>query len=123
MLTLNRMRGRVAKGPKETEDGGFNVLTVPTMKNVLLLAAVSFALPCMVSALPGEKPLPDPNKPVSYFKDVRPIFQAQCQGCHQPAKAKGGYVMTDFARMLAGGESAEKGELAVVPGNPDKSLL
>jgi WD40 repeat protein len=31
--------------------------------------------------------------------------------------------MTDFAKMLAGGESAEKGELAVIPGNPEKSLL
>src|SRR5215213_1945647 len=65
----------------------------------------------------------DPSKPVSYFKSIRPIFQAQCQGCHQPAKAQGGYVMTDFARLLRGGESADKGELAVVPGEPDKSLL
>ena len=24
---------------------------------------------------------------VSYDKQIRPIFQAQCQGCHQPAKA------------------------------------
>jgi mono/diheme cytochrome c family protein len=38
--------------------------------------------------LPADSAKPDPNKPVSYFKDVRPIFQAQCQGCHQPAKAK-----------------------------------
>ena len=28
---------------------------------------------------------------VSYFKDVRPLFVQHCQGCHQPAKAKGGY--------------------------------
>ena len=25
--------------------------------------------------------------PVSYYKQIRPIFQAHCQGCHQPAKA------------------------------------
>ncbi len=44
---------------------------------------------------------------ISYYKQVRPIFQAQCQGCHQPAKASGGYVMTAFDRLLAGGDSKE----------------
>ncbi|MES2694694.1 MAG: c-type cytochrome domain-containing protein [Verrucomicrobiota bacterium] len=58
--------------------------------------------------------------PVSYWKQIRPIFQASCQGCHQPARNKGGYVMTDFARLMAGGESGEK---AIVPGDPKKSLL
>ena len=49
---------------------------------------------------------------VSYDKQIRPIFQAQCQGCHQPAKAGGGYVMTAFDRMLKGGESDERGDRA-----------
>src|SRR5687768_5570905 len=65
----------------------------------------------------------DEGKPVSYYKQIRPIFQAHCQGCHQPAKAKGDYVMTDFARLLRGGESAGKGEIAIVAKDPDKSLL
>ena len=42
--------------------------------------------------------------PVSYHKQIRPLFQATCQGCHQPAKLKGGYTMTDFQKLLAGGE-------------------
>jgi WD40 repeat protein/mono/diheme cytochrome c family protein len=58
--------------------------------------------------------------PVSYYKEIRPIFQAHCQGCHQPAKAKGEYVMTDFAKLLAGGES---GKPAVVPRHPEQSAL
>ncbi|WP_166824908.1 DUF1549 domain-containing protein [Thalassoroseus pseudoceratinae] len=57
---------------------------------------------------------------VSYYKDIRPILQAHCQGCHQPAKANGSYVMTDFAKMVAGGESTLE---AVVPGKPDDSYL
>ena len=57
---------------------------------------------------------------VSYDKQIRPIFQARCQGCHQPAKAGGGYVMTAFDRMLKGGESDEP---AIVPGKPDESHL
>ncbi len=74
-----------------------------------------------VSAFAAEKD--DPNAPVSYFKKVRPIFQAQCQGCHQPAKAKGGYVMTDFARLLRGGDDVEKEGAAITPGQPEKSYL
>src|SRR5262249_15154365 len=57
---------------------------------------------------------------VSYFRDVRPIFQANCQGCHQPAKAMGDYVMTDLAALVKGGES---GDPAIVPGKPDESYL
>ncbi len=60
------------------------------------------------------------TRPVSFYKDIRPIFQAQCQGCHQPAKDKGGYVMTDFKRLLAGGESKK---MAVVPKDAAKSHL
>ena len=61
-----------------------------------------------------------PSTRVSYYKQVRPIFQAHCQGCHQPAKAGGGYVMTAFDRLLAGGKSKAA---AVVPGKPDESHL
>ena len=57
---------------------------------------------------------------VSFYKQIRPIFQSHCQGCHQPAKQAGAYVMTDFARLLAGGESESA---AIVPGKPDESYI
>jgi WD40 repeat protein/mono/diheme cytochrome c family protein len=57
---------------------------------------------------------------ISYDKQIRPIFQARCQGCHQPAKPSGGYVMTAFDRMLVGGKSKA---VAIVPGNPGESNL
>ena len=57
---------------------------------------------------------------VSYYKQIRPILQAHCQGCHQPAKAKGGYVMTDFAGLLKGGDHEG---VAVVPGKPMDSAM
>jgi hypothetical protein len=59
-------------------------------------------------------------KPVSYYDDIRPLFQARCHGCHQPAKDKGEYIMTDFAALLKGGDSEET---AIVPGKPDLSHL
>ncbi|MEZ6130914.1 MAG: DUF1549 domain-containing protein [Planctomycetaceae bacterium] len=57
---------------------------------------------------------------VSFHKQIRPILQAQCLGCHQPAKSSGAYVMTDFATLLKGGET---GDAAIVPGKPDESYL
>ena len=61
-----------------------------------------------------------PGGPVSFYHDVRPIFQANCQGCHQPSKSKGGYVMTSFEKMLKGGE---KDGVAVIPGDVSKGSL
>src|SRR5688500_6658402 len=89
---------------------------------LFLLAHAGLA--AFVVAAPPKKSEEDPNAPISYFNKIRPIFQAHCQGCHQPAKAKGGYVMTDFAKLLAGGEECAKDGLkAVVPKDPAKSFL
>ncbi|MBT5846806.1 MAG: hypothetical protein HOH86_09450, partial [Verrucomicrobiales bacterium] len=71
------------------------------------------------SAITAAETVAEP-KPVSYFKQIRPILQANCQGCHQPAKAKGGYVMTDFAGLLKGGDNEG---VAVVPGKPMDSAM
>ena len=60
------------------------------------------------------------NKPVSYYKDIRPILQANCQGCHQPAKPKGGYVLTDYDRLIQPGDSKDK---PIVSGQPEASLF
>ena len=66
---------------------------------------------------PGEnEPLPEV---ISYHQHVRPILQAKCQGCHQPAKDKADYVLTDVSRLIAGGETGA----AVAPGKPQESLL
>ncbi|QDT52690.1 WD domain, G-beta repeat [Caulifigura coniformis] len=62
----------------------------------------------------------EPAAKISFDKQIRPIFQANCQGCHQPAKAAGGYVMTSFERLAKGGES---GDAAVVAGKPEESEL
>lgn len=57
---------------------------------------------------------------VSFKNDIAPIFSQHCYGCHQGAKQLGSYLMTDFASLLAGGET---GETAIVPGKPDESYL
>jgi WD40 repeat protein len=82
------------------------------------LALVLF-VPAMVIAQPAKEQAASPMK-VSYYKDVRPIFQQHCQGCHQPAKPQGGFVMTAHVDLLKPGDSEERG---VVPGKPKESLL
>ena len=57
---------------------------------------------------------------VSYYREIRPILQANCQGCHQAAKPKGGYAMTEFKRLLGGGDTEGA---AVVPNDPAKSAM
>ncbi|HUY93152.1 MAG TPA: c-type cytochrome domain-containing protein [Pirellulales bacterium] len=76
-------------------------------------------LPSRRSALAAD-PAADQGAKVSYFKDIRPIFQQRCQGCHQPAKRQGGLAMTSLAEMQKGGDSQEP---AFVPGKPDESFL
>lgn len=57
---------------------------------------------------------------MSYWSDIRPIFQANCQGCHQPAKRGGGFLMTSYEALL---ESGDGGEPGIVPGHPDESYV
>jgi WD40 repeat protein/mono/diheme cytochrome c family protein len=83
-----------------------------------LLAAATLAWGAPQEKSPGS-PAASTAK-VSYDKQIRPIFQAACMGCHQPAKAKGSYVMTTRERMLAAGESKL---VNLVPGHPEKSNL
>src|SRR3954463_16631912 len=93
--------------------------SLPTLFLSTALATAAFG-----AAAPKMAEKEDPNAPVSYFKKIRPILQAQCQGCHQPAKAKGGYVMTDFAKLVAGGEDCTKDKKqAIVAKDPEKSFL
>src|SRR5262245_47099881 len=84
------------------------------------LAAGLVASGASAAEKPAEKAANDKPARVSFHKQVRPILQANCYGCHQPAKAKGGYVMTVFDKPIEGGEADDP---AVVRGAPDKSGL
>ena len=90
-------------------------------RSSLLLAVVSVSATAasIVSAQEAEGEPSEPPK-VSFFREVRPILQEHCQGCHQPAKRGGDYVLTDFAALGTPGESEEP---VVVPGDPDSSNL
>lgn len=83
---------------------------MPTRLLIALLAAA-----CPAPAARADEPAK-----VSYFKDVRPILQQHCNGCHQPAKPLGGYVTTSHPDLFKAGE---RGKPGVVAGKPADSYL
>ena len=85
-----------------------------------LILALCLALPGFAGFSADPPKAADPAAKVSYYKDVRPIFAQNCNGCHQPAKPQGGYIMMAHADLLKAGEREKFG---VVPGKPAASYL
>jgi mono/diheme cytochrome c family protein len=95
-------------------------------------------VPAVKPALPVATPAAKPATPVApaaatatatltaqqsaFFEDkIRPLLAAHCLKCHSAAegKTKGGLALDTREGTLKGGDSGP----AVVPGNPDKSVL
>ena len=64
---------------------------------------------------------PEPTQPggVSYSREIWPILQRNCQGCHQPALKKGLLDVTSYQAFAAGGMSGA----VFVPLHPAESLV
>jgi WD40 repeat protein/mono/diheme cytochrome c family protein len=56
---------------------------------------------------------------VSYSRDIRPILQRQCQGCHQPNLKTSNLDLTTYEGLRAGGKRGA----AFMAGAPDQSPL
>lgn len=57
---------------------------------------------------------------VDFARDIRPIFERSCAGCHSGEKPRAGFVLDTREALLKGGGS---GEPAIVPGAADESVL
>src|SRR5713226_100130 len=113
---LLRMRAR-------SEDSSRTLTrSVSEASSLTLRVGVCVALLVACPALWSQEPPKDKDtpEPISYYRQVRPIFQQHCQGCHQPAKDQGGFVMPDQASLLRPGNSNQPG---IVPGQFVKSLV
>ena len=84
------------------------------MRSLCLLACLVW--PVLVFAA-----VDDPKNPAFFAANIEPIFREHCFKCHSHAseKIKGGLVLDSRAAALAGGDTGP----AIVPGNPEKSLL
>src|SRR6266550_2684888 len=65
---------------------------------------------------------PSPDGTEFFEKKIRPLLVENCFKCHSATseKLKGGFRLDSKELALKGGES---GKLAIVPGEPEKSLL
>ena len=93
-------------------------LTRASALMVLIALFMSLAGLYVLAAEPPKTA--EPGAKISYYKEVRPIFAQHCNGCHQPAKPQGGFIMTAHADLLKAGERDKRG---VVPGKPASSYL
>jgi WD40 repeat protein len=59
------------------------------------------------------------NRPVSFFREVVPIFKRSCNGCHHPGKLKGELDMTTYQAFEKGGKHGP----SFKAGDPAHSLL
>lgn len=82
-------------------------------------ATLAFLL--LFVAAPGHAASTERTAVEFFEQKVRPILVERCFACHSQAagKKKGGLVLDSRAALLRGGDSGP----AVVPGQPDKSLL
>ncbi len=61
------------------------------------------------------------NGPVSFAKDIQPIFTQTCMPCHAGGTtAKGNYDLTGYAGVMSNGSDSTPN---VIPGNADSSTL
>lgn len=74
-----------------------------------------FLLLTLILAVPASAD----DKPLSYYRDIRPILVSNCNACHKPDKLKGELDLTTVTMMFKGGKHGA----AVVPGNVAKSRV
>ncbi len=92
----------------------------------LAASGLAALLTVFVAGLPAQAKPPAKSPPaakssaaISYHRQIWPILQAKCQGCHQPASAGGKLVVTTFADFLKGGEHG----VVLAAGKPDASSV
>jgi len=92
----------------------YGATTVGSYVVRLSLRIVSFILLC--SPAFADELKPDPRE--FFTKRVQPIFANKCWACHTDSKL-GGLQLDSLENVLKGGKSGP----AIVPGDPDRSLL
>ena len=70
-------------------------------------------------SLAGASGLAAAEAPVSWFREVTPIFKRSCNGCHNPNKLKGQVDTSTYAGFLKAGKHGPN----FVAGDAEKSLL
>ena len=105
------------------------VISRNTFSELSPLFGMRFLLPVVLTSILASAihPVAAQNQPpsgqsdtkVSYFRQIRPVLQRQCQGCHQPASKQADLLLTSYDGFRSGGKSGP----AFLAGKPDQSLV
>jgi len=89
------------------------------IRSILLTATLTAATSAF--AAPDLSKLPPPAKKdgVTYAKDIRPIFQSSCFGCHGQQRQRGGLRLDSLDSVLKGGKDGT----VIVPNKSEESKL
>src|SRR5438876_107051 len=88
----------------------------------IAIAAICVSFALIAAKLPADEPAAPitPEQERLFEEKVRPLLSANCFECHGPKKQESGLRLDSRAAVIEGGDS---GERAIVPGDPDRSLL
>jgi hypothetical protein len=86
---------------------------------VRLLVVLGLVGAALAPARRGAAATPPPARPVSFARDVAPIFDRWCVSCHRGLEAHAALRLDSLDGVMRGGDSGP----AVIAGNPDDSLL
>ena len=117
---MRSWRSSTAPGPRKSVDfrpGNAGVSPASAAGGVRIrIALVALAALSTVASAPSAAAQDDSP---SYYRDVWPVIQQRCQGCHQPAQLGGELNLTSFEGLAAGGMNGP----ALVPGKPKQSRM
>ncbi|MCX6951910.1 MAG: ankyrin repeat domain-containing protein [Verrucomicrobia bacterium] len=82
--------------------------------------AKNAAAPAPAASAPAANPTQTTTAAVDFTRDIQPIFERSCVGCHNPEKSRGRFALVSREALLKGGAS---GEPAIAPGHADASTL
>jgi len=66
------------------------------VRSLKLAPTIAAALSCLALSVSAAEP--------SYFRDIRPVLQRACQGCHQPNLKSSDLDLTSYEGLAAGGK-------------------
>ncbi|MBT7983195.1 MAG: hypothetical protein HN584_11570 [Akkermansiaceae bacterium] len=89
------------------------------MKFIIFSSCILFVWCDVVLAQPLPIASIDQKEPVSYAKDIAPVFKKSCIACHNATKAKAKLNLENVSVMMKGSDSGE----VIVPGNAEDSLV
>ncbi|MDH3582836.1 MAG: hypothetical protein OER86_01325, partial [Phycisphaerae bacterium] len=89
-------------------------------RTACILICLATAVAPVFLSVGGAETRPVSAPPIDFARDIQPIFEAHCHKCHGPEKRRGGLLLTNRRAAFF---PAESGNVAIVPGQAQKSPL